>query len=112
MVPDVSSAMISEISVLDGNLHNSFNLLDLDLGGKYGEQNGIVYGFEKLVLGLINSCFFIIPTSAAHIITLRRFVMQGLEAGYIAGLGTIAGNIFWISLVLVSALSSRPLSGW
>jgi hypothetical protein len=101
MVPDVSSAMISEISVLDGNLHNSFNLLDLDLGGKYGEQNGIVYGFEKLVIGLINSCFFIIPTSAAHIITLRRFVMQGLEAGYIAGLGTIAGNIFWIASIVL-----------
>ena len=53
------------------------------------------------MIGLINSCFFILPTTTAHIITLRRFVMQGLEAGYIAGLGTIAGNIFWIGSIVL-----------
>ena len=99
MVPEISSAMISEISVLDGYFHNTFQFLDTPLS--YGPKNGIVYGLEKFVIGLINSCFFIIPTSTAHIITLRRFVMQGLEAGYIAGVGTIAGNIFWIGSIIL-----------
>jgi hypothetical protein len=99
MVPEISSAMISEISVLDGYFHNTFQFLDTPLS--YGPKNSIVYGLEKFVIGLINSCFFIIPTSTAHIITLRRFVMQGLEAGYIAGVGTIAGNIFWIGSIIL-----------
>jgi len=42
-----------------------------------------------------------LPTSTAHIITLRRFVMQGLDAGYISGLGTIAGNLFWLASVIL-----------
>jgi hypothetical protein len=99
MVPEISSAMISEISVLDGYFHNTFQFLDTPLS--YGPKNSLVYGLEKFVIGLINSCFFIIPTSTAHIITLRRFVMQGLEAGYIAGVGTIAGNIFWIGSIIL-----------
>lgn len=99
MVPEISSAMISEISVLDGYFHNSFQFLDTPL--LYGPKNDLIYGLEKFVIGLINSCFFIIPTSTAHFITLRRFVMQGLEAGYVAGLGTIAGNLFWIGSIVL-----------
>jgi hypothetical protein len=99
LVPEISSAMISEISVLDGYFHNTFQFLDTPLS--YGPKNGLIYGLEKFVIGLINSCFFIIPTSTAHIITLRRFVMQGLEAGYIAGVGTIAGNIFWTGSIIL-----------
>ena len=99
LVPEISSAMISEISVLDGYFHNTFQFLDTPLS--YGPKNSAIYGLEKFVIGLINSCFFIIPTSTAHVITLRRFVMQGLEAGYIAGVGTIAGNIFWIGSIVL-----------
>lgn len=99
MIPEISSAMVSEISVLDGYFHNTFNFLDTPLS--YGPKNGFIYGLEKFVIGLINSCFLIIPTSTAHIITLRRFVMQGLEAGYIAGIGTIVGNIFWIGSIVL-----------
>ena len=31
LVPDISSAMVSEISVLDGYFHNAFNFLDKPL---------------------------------------------------------------------------------
>jgi hypothetical protein len=31
IIPDISSAMISEISVLDGYFHNAFNFLDIPL---------------------------------------------------------------------------------
>ena len=98
LIPDISSAMVSEISVLDGYFHNAFNFLDTPLS--YGETNGVVYSLEKFSIGLINSLFLFIPTSTAHLITLRRFVMQGLEAGYLAGLGSIAGSILWITSVI------------
>lgn len=98
LIPDISSAMVSEISVLDGYFHNAFNFLDTPLS--YGETNGVVYSLEKFSIGLINSLFLFIPTSTAHLITLRRFVMQGLEAGYVAGLGSIAGSILWITSVI------------
>ena len=45
LIPDISSAMVSEISVLDGYFHNAFNFLDTPLS--YGETNGVVYSLEK-----------------------------------------------------------------
>jgi hypothetical protein len=98
IIPDISSAMVSEISVLDGYFHNAFNFLDTPLS--YGETNLAVYSLEKFSIGLINSLFLFIPTGTAHLITLRRFVMQGLEAGYLAGLGSIFGSILWITSVI------------
>jgi hypothetical protein len=98
IIPDVASAMISEISVLDGYFHNAFTFLETRI--YYGDNNLLFYGIEKFSIGLINSIFLCLPTSTAHIITLRRFVMQGIEAGYLAGLGTLAGNILWIGSIL------------
>lgn len=98
IIPNVASAMISEISVLDGYFHNAFTFLETPIS--YGNQNFLVYGIEKFSIGLVNSLFLCLPTSVAHIITLRRFVMQGLEAGYLAGLGTIAGNLIWIGSIV------------
>lgn len=98
IIPNVASAMISEISVLDGYFHNAFTFLETPIS--YGNQNFLVYGIEKFSIGLVNSLFLFLPTSVSHIITLRRFVMQGLEAGYLAGLGTMAGNLVWIGSIL------------
>ncbi len=107
IIPEISSAMISEISVLNGYFNNAFNFLDTPVS--YGmstllastQQNSLIACIEKFIIGGINSFFLFLPTSTAHIITLRRFVMQGLEAGYITGLGTIAGNIFWLASVIL-----------
>nr|UZA61407.1 Ycf1 [Chlorogonium euchlorum] len=98
IMPEISSAMISEISVLDGYFHNAFNFLETPVS--YGEQNSLLYGLEKFTIGILNSLFLFLPTSTAHIITLRRFVMQGLDAGYMSGLGTIAGNVLWLTSVI------------
>jgi len=97
-VPDIASAMVSEISIFNGSLQNNMTLLEQPIS--YGDQNLLFYCLEKFMIGAINSLFLFLPTSTAHIITLRRFVMQGLEAGYIAGLGTIAGNFIWIGSVI------------
>jgi hypothetical protein len=44
IIPDISSAMISEISVLDGYFHNAFNFLDTPLS--YGDRN-VALWFRK-----------------------------------------------------------------
>nr|YP_009492296.1 hypothetical chloroplast protein RF1 [Pseudopediastrum sp. CL0201VA]AWI68853.1 hypothetical chloroplast protein RF1 [Pseudopediastrum sp. CL0201VA] len=98
LVPDIASAMISEISIFNGSFQNSMTLLEQPIS--YGNQNLFFYCLEKFMIGAMNSLFLFLPTSTAHIITLRRFVMQGLEAGYIAGLGTIAGNFVWIGSII------------
>jgi hypothetical protein len=98
LIPDIASAMISEISVFDGSFQNTQTLLESPIS--YGNNNFFIYCLEKFMIGLLNSVFLCLPTSLAHIITLRRFVMQGLEAGFLSGLGTIAGNIVWIGSII------------
>jgi hypothetical protein len=98
IIPDIASAMISEISVLDNYFHNAFTFLETNVNMN---TNSNLIIFEKFIIGLINSIFLILPTSTSHLITLRRFVMQGLEAGYIAGLGTLAGNFLWLSSIIL-----------
>ncbi len=97
-IPDIASAMISEISIFDGSFQNGQTIFESPIS--YGNHNFFIYCTEKFMIGLLNSLFLCLPTSIAHIITLRRFVMQGLEAGFISGLGTIAGNILWIGSIL------------
>nr|YP_009632854.1 hypothetical chloroplast RF1 [Spermatozopsis similis]AYQ95207.1 hypothetical chloroplast RF1 [Spermatozopsis similis] len=99
IIPEIASSMVSEISVLDSYFHNMFNFLETPLS--YGQQNNFVYALEKFGIGFINSFFLFLPTSTAHLIIIRRFVMQGLEAGYLAGLGTIAGNLLWIASIVL-----------
>nr|YP_007890146.1 hypothetical chloroplast RF1 [Pleodorina starrii]AFY64418.1 hypothetical chloroplast RF1 [Pleodorina starrii] len=98
IIPDIASAMISEVSVLDGYFHNAFTFLETNVNTS---PNTSLVIFEKFIIGLINSLFLILPTSTSHLITLRRFVMQGLEAGYMAGLGTLAGNFLWLSSIIL-----------
>nr|YP_009450241.1 hypothetical chloroplast RF1 [Pectinodesmus pectinatus]AOS53116.1 hypothetical chloroplast RF1 [Pectinodesmus pectinatus] len=97
-IPDIASALISEISVFDGSFQNTQTVLESPIS--YGNHNFFIYCSEKFMIGLLNSVFLCLPTSIAHVITLRRFVMQGLEAGFISGLGAIAGNIVWIGSIV------------
>ena len=98
IIPDIASAMISEVSVLDGYFHNAFTFLETNVNT--GTNPSLII-FEKFIIGLINSLFLILPTSTSHLITVRRFVMQGLEAGFMAGLGTLAGNFLWLSSIIL-----------
>ncbi len=97
IVPDIASSMVSEISILDGNLHN---LLTLPDNFTNGSLSLTLICFEKFFVGLINSLFLWIPTSTATFICFRRFIMQGVEAGFVAALGTMLANIFWLTSVL------------
>lgn len=98
IVPDIASSLISEISIFDGYFKNTQIFLESPFS--YGNQNFFLYCLEKFTIGFLNSLFLSFPTSIAHLITLRRFVMQGLEAGFISGLGTIVGNIVWVGSII------------
>nr|UCS09674.1 hypothetical chloroplast RF1 [Oedocladium prescottii] len=102
IVPSIADSMISEISVLDGTFHNVFTFLDAPLEKVFSTKNDfiIVSCLEKFFIGLFNSIFLWLPTSAATFLCLRRFVMQGMEIGYIAAIGTMTANIFWLICVL------------
>jgi hypothetical protein len=124
IIPDIASAIISEVSVLDTHFFSPFNFLETsffknEFAGTINSQNWksdivvqeaatsigvqrdlVIYSLEKFLLGFINSLFIWLPTSVSQLIVLRRFVIQGLEAGYIAGLGTIAGNILWVASII------------
>lgn len=102
LIPEVTRSMLTELSVFDApalRFPNMFTFLDTPIS--YGPQNVVFYSLEKFIIGLINSVFFCLPTSFAHMVCMRRFVMQGVEAGYYAGLGTIAGNLVWISCIVL-----------
>jgi len=47
IIPDISSAMISEISVLDGYFHNAFQVLDTPTLSPNEKTIGLVTGLEK-----------------------------------------------------------------
>lgn len=98
LVPDIASSLLSEISIFDGSFQNTQAFLESPFS--YGNQNFFISCLEKFMIGFFNSAFLCFPTSISHVITLRRFVMQGLEAGFLSGLGTIVGNSLWIASIL------------
>lgn len=103
LVPDIASSMVSEISVLDGNFHNILTFLDKPISissSTSGTLSLPLMCFEKLFTGFVNSLFLWIPTSTATFICFRRFIMQGIEAGFAAALGTMIANIFWLTSIL------------
>lgn len=97
VIPELTKSMISEISVLDGYYHNSLTFLDTPL---YQHNIFLIRCLEKFFIGLLNSFFLFLPTSIAHIISIRRFATQGTEAGYVSSLGTIIGNTLWFASIL------------
>jgi len=103
IVPEIATSMMEEISVLDGNFHNILTFLDkpIAVGNQiYGDFYLPLTCFEKIFTGLVNSLFIWIPTSTATFLCFRRFIMQGVEAGYAAALGTMAASLFWLTSII------------
>lgn len=58
------------------------------------------YKHSKLFLGFLNSFFACLPISAAHILSARRLLVQGIPAGVAAGSGIIVGQCWFIACVI------------
>nr|AYQ95324.1 hypothetical chloroplast RF1 [Uronema sp. CCAP 334/1] len=103
IIPEIATSMLEEISVFDGNFHNILTFLDkpIAVGNQiYGNYYLPVTLIEKFFTGLVNSLFIWLPTSTATFLCFRRFIMQGVEAGYSAALGTLAASLFWFGSIL------------
>ena len=55
---------------------------------------------NKFFLGFANSFFLCLPLSVAHIISIRRLLIQGMFAGIFSSLGTICGQILLLICIL------------
>ncbi len=75
------------------------------------------YGTEQLLCGFINSFFFSLPFSLPHLISMKRFLSQGVSAGVSSVLGTIAahslfliGVIYGLRFLIIPWFSYEPLN--
>ena len=89
LVPQLHYSVLNETYFLHNPVSTIFTFLETP-----------TYGNNKLVLGFLNSFFFCLPFSCAHIICARRLLIQGLPAGIASGLGTILGQWWFATCVL------------
>lgn len=89
LIPQISTAILKETFFLQSPLENTFNILEIP-----------TYNDNKFLIGFLNSLFLVFPISCAHLIYLRRFLIQGNVAGIAAGLGNIIGQVFFIASVI------------
>lgn len=94
LVPQLHSSVLNETYFLHNPVSTIFTFLETP-----------TYGNNKLILGFLNSFFFCLPISCAHIICARRLLIQGLPAGIASGLGTILGQ-WWFATCILFGLRS------
>nr|YP_009105162.1 hypothetical chloroplast RF1 [Edaphochlorella mirabilis]AIT93789.1 hypothetical chloroplast RF1 [Edaphochlorella mirabilis] len=106
LVPRLSTSILKETYFLETPISNLFTILEIPS-----------YSTNKFLVGFLNSFFTCLPFSAAHLICLRRFFIQGLPAGIASSLGTILGQVlflfcvlFGLRLFIIPWFSFEPLS--
>ena len=106
LVPQLHFSVLNETYFLQNPVYTIFTFLETP-----------TYGDNKLFLGFLNSFFFCLPFSCAHIICARRLLIQGLPAGLAAGFGTVLGQwwfaaciLFGLRSFIIPWLSLEPLS--
>ena len=94
LVPQLYSSVLNETYFLHNPVSTIFTFLETP-----------TYGNNKLILGFLNSFFFCLPISCAHVICARRLLIQGIPAGIASGLGTILGQ-WWFATCILFGLRS------
>lgn len=94
LIPQLQSSVLNEAFFLDNPISTIFSFLEIP-----------TYNNNKLILGFLNSFFFCLPISCAHVICARRLLIQGIPAGLFAGLGTILGQ-WWFATCILFGLRS------
>ena len=89
LVPQLHSSVLNETYFLHNPVSTIFTFLETP-----------TYGNNKYLLGFLNSFFFCLPISCAHVICARRLLIQGIPAGIASGLGTILGQWWFATCIL------------
>ncbi len=89
LVPQIKTEILKEHFFLQPPQSSFFSFLEIPS-----------YTTNKFVLGFLNSFFLCLPLSVGHIISTRRFLIQGLSAGIYANVGTICGQILLLICIL------------
>ena len=90
LVPQLHFSVLNETYFLQNPVSTIFTFLETP-----------TYGDNKLFLGFLNSFFFCLPISCAHIICARRLLIQGIPAGLAAGFGTVLGQWWFAACILL-----------
>lgn len=106
LIPQITSSILKENLFLQTPLENTFNVFEIP-----------IYNNNKFLIGFLNSFFLALPISCAHLIYVRRFLIQGTVAGIAAALGNIIGQTLFIAsiifgwrLFLIPLLSFEPIT--
>ena len=89
VIPQIKLEILKEHFFLQTPQSNFFTFLEIPS-----------YTYNKFFLGFANSFFLCLPLSVAHIISIRRLLIQGLYAGIFSSFGTICGQILIFSCIL------------
>ena len=91
LVPQLSTSFLKEHCYpLESPVLNFFTFLEEP-----------AYKQSKLFVGFLNSFFACLPISAAHILSARRLLVQGVPAGVAAGAGIVAGQCWFVACVVL-----------
>lgn len=106
LIPKISNSIFTENLFFTDPLSNVFHFLEI---------SGI--NSNKFFVGFFNSFFLSLPISCAHLISIRRFFIQGTAAGIASSLGNIFGQvlflfcvIFGVRFLLVPWFSFEPIT--
>lgn len=92
VLPKLSTAILKESFFLETPSKVFFEFLEIpDLN-----QN-------KFILGFFNSFFLSLPLSVVHIVSIRRFLIQGIPSGVYSIGGYIIGQVLFLTLTLFGA---------
>jgi hypothetical protein len=90
LIPQISTSIFKETFFIQTPLDNTFNILEIP-----------TFTDNKFLIGFLNSFFLALPISCAHLIYVRRLLIQGNVAGMAAGLGNIFGQLFFIGSIIL-----------
>ncbi len=89
LVPKISNSIFKEDFFFENPVFNLFSLFQIS-----------TYNSNKFLIGFLNSFFLSLPISTAHLIWIRRLLIQGIPAGLASGLGLILGQFLFIGSVI------------
>ncbi len=89
ILPQINQSLIRGNYFGENPLFNAFTFLEAP-----------TYSNNKFFIGFLNSFFASLPLSVAHLISVRRLLVEGIPAGTASALGTILGQCFFLVCML------------